>query len=533
MLQDSEVLLSDLLQLDELRLQVRAFDRGLDRPIRWVHTTELIDPSLYLQGGELILTTGVWRKRSDDEKRFVASLVRANACGLVYGLPKPNARMLPGLVSECERNELPLLEASYELPFMSISQAFVGSLTDERQQALLRAIRRNDHFVRLVAGGGGSAAILGVLARDHELSSWLLGRGGRVIEASTRPSAEEVRVAWGAFTEASSLPIEFSLPLDKRGSVFAVVAAGHVTGYLVVLKGLSTLNPEERTSVDQALSFLGLESMRLHAERALSARFARELLDLITHGEARAGEIASRLRAFGLDPDAPLAMMVALVPDADANQRDRAADLTEWFFAERDIPAVTPMAGDEVIAILSLSNQHGQLRELAEELADTLASELAPQRVGLGVGAPVQEPVKLRRCVVEARHAARLAARGESNPTVATSDEIGSHSLLLAMYEEDLLQTFHAALLGPLLAYDARRGTELVHTLDVFLETTGRWQEAATRLKVHVNTLRYRVGRIEALSGRRLDTMENRVDFYLALRSAKRGDPTDSYSASR
>src|SRR5262249_4684209 len=123
MLQNDEVLLRDLLQLNELGLKVRAFDRGLDRQIRWVHSTELLDPTLYLQGGELILTTGAWRKRRGDEARFVASLVRANACGLVYGLPKPSARMPPGLVAECERNELLLLEACYELPFIDISKA--------------------------------------------------------------------------------------------------------------------------------------------------------------------------------------------------------------------------------------------------------------------------------------------------------------------------------------------------------------------------------------------------------------------------
>jgi PucR family transcriptional regulator, purine catabolism regulatory protein len=518
------VLISDLLELEELHLKVRAFGQALDRRIRWVHPTELIDPSLYLQGGELILTTGVWRKRPDDEKRFVASLVRANACGLVYGLPKPNARMLPGLVAECERNELPLLEASYELPFVRISEAFVATLTDARQTALLRAIRRSEQLVDLVARGGGSAAILRVLSQDQALPSWLLGPGGRVIEStSPRPSAEEVRGAWRAITETSGFPIELSLQTDVQGSVFPVSAAGHVTGYLVVKKGLTELDPEERTAVDQALSFLGLESMRIHAERALSARFARELLDLITLGESRAMEITSRLRAFGLNPDAPLTLMVALIPSAGAQQLDRAAELTEWFFTEQGLPAVTPAVGDEVFAIVSPSDPAADLRKLAEDLAQTLASELAPQAVAVGVGAPVRDPAKLRRCLVEARHASRLAALRKSSPSVSTSEEIGSHSLLLALHEEDLLRTFHSALLGPVVDYDARRGSELVHTLAVFLDMNGGWQEAAAALSIHVNTLRYRLARIEALTGRSLDTMENRVDFYLALRSARQG----------
>ena len=81
--------------------------------------------------------------------------------------------------------------------------------------------------------------------------------------------------------------------------------------------------------------------------------------------------------------------------------------------------------------------------------------------------------------------------------------------------------SFRARLLGPLEEYDGDGRAELVHTLEVFLACSGSWRRSATRLHVHVNTLRYRIRRIEDLTGRDLGTLEDRVDFFLALRATR------------
>ena len=66
--------------------------------------------------------------------------------------------------------------------------------------------------------------------------------------------------------------------------------------------------------------------------------------------------------------------------------------------------------------------------------------------------------------------------------------------------------------------YDRAHDADLVHTLDTFLACSGSWTRCAAQLHVHVNTLRYRISRIEQLTGRDLTRFPDRVDFYLALR---------------
>ena len=89
---------------------------------------------------------------------------------------------------------------------------------------------------------------------------------------------------------------------------------------------------------------------------------------------------------------------------------------------------------------------------------------------------------------------------------------------LLASVPAPVLRSFRDRLLGPLAEYDARRGAELLPTLRSFLACDGSWSACASRMYVHVNTVRYRISRIEALTGRDLSALPDRVDFFLALR---------------
>jgi DNA-binding PucR family transcriptional regulator len=95
-----------------------------------------------------------------------------------------------------------------------------------------------------------------------------------------------------------------------------------------------------------------------------------------------------------------------------------------------------------------------------------------------------------------------------------------SHRLLLASVPGPVLRSFRDHLLGPLADYDERHDAELLLTLRSFLACDGSWSACAQRLYVHVNTVRYRIGRIEALTGRDLSALPDRVDFFLALRAA-------------
>ena len=139
--------------------------------------------------------------------------------------------------------------------------------------------------------------------------------------------------------------------------------------------------------------------------------------------------------------------------------------------------------------------------------------------MAIGISAPAQGAAALSGALHEAGSARRLAAmRATAALSVVTSDEVASHELLLASVPASVLRQFRDRLLGPLLAYDERHRAELVPTLREFLACSGSWNACAATMYVHVNTVRYRIRRIEELTGRNLSSLDDQVDFFLALR---------------
>ncbi|WP_211834856.1 MULTISPECIES: PucR family transcriptional regulator ligand-binding domain-containing protein [Streptomyces violaceusniger group] len=155
------------------------------------------------------------------------------------------------------------------------------------------------------------------------------------------------------------------------------------------------------------------------------------------------------------------------------------------------------------------------LAAVREPLARGLAGD---GRLTLGVSAAVHSADGLRGALEEARHARRVAAARPGRVCAAGHQELASHVLLLPFVPDDVRRAFTARLLDPLREYDLRHRAELIPTLEAFLDCDGSWTRCAARLHLHVNTLRYRIGRIEQLTGRELSRLEDKLDFFLALR---------------
>ncbi len=113
--------------------------------------------------------------------------------------------------------------------------------------------------------------------------------------------------------------------------------------------------------------------------------------------------------------------------------------------------------------------------------------------------------------------AARAVAATLASAGVAGPDQLCSHTLLLAAVPPRLREAYRDRVLGPLLEHDRVHRTELVRTLAAYLECSGSWSKCAARMHLHVNTLRYRMERIAALTGRDLRDLTDQADLLLAL----------------
>ncbi|TDE30941.1 PucR family transcriptional regulator [Actinomadura sp. 6K520] len=514
------VTLRSLLEDDslELRVLVPGPAGALEEPVAWVHNTELPDPSGYVRRGELVLTNGLWHDRTA-ASAFVSNVRRARVAGIVFGL-RPERRTTPDeLVAACRDAGVPLLEISTAVPFTAISEAVAARYAEERQGALVRMVRRGDALATAISRGAGTSGVLRVLRRDHDLPLAVVDRMGRLLgSAGVELDAGQRQTVATSLTRRPP-PLELDLGTAGRAALYLVGAVGDVDAALICLRPVRELTRHEQDALDQAARFLSLEVAKRQAVQAIELRFASELLEMVLSGGSRAAEIPGRLRAFGVDPEGPLAVWTTAFAGPEAALPGLAEAVGE-FFVSAGVPVVVAAGSQDVVSVLSWRHGERESVSLAERLAAVVAERFPGHRPVVGLGGTVQGPAGLREALVRSREVCRALRHGRNGTAVGTFAELGTHRLLLGMHDTATLRTLADGVLAPIREHDGRRGGELEATLRAFLDHDGHWQATAAALQVHVNTLRNRLTKIAELTGRDTARTADRVDLFLALRAA-------------
>ncbi|WP_405729652.1 PucR family transcriptional regulator ligand-binding domain-containing protein [Streptomyces sp. NBC_00028] len=550
-----------LLDTDALGLRLLGGEDELDRTVRGVMTTDLRDPSRYLSGGELVLTGLAWRRDAADSDAFVRILVQAGVAALAAG--EAELGDVPDdLVLACTRNRLPLFAVHESVAFATITEHVVRQVSGERAGDLAAVVDRHRRMMTSGPAGGGPDVVLDLLGSDLDLRAWVLSPTGRLI-AGSKTSGPALPADICAKLAAEHLA---AVRTGRRGphrltlgsttySLFPVRSSGRspqasrdvretvLSDWLLAVEADAGDWPEERLDLLQGVTqLIAVERDRRDAARTVRRRLAQEILELVQTGAAPA-EIAARLRVAapvllpGLGAAPHWQVVVARVEwdGGDVEGGTVAQSLLEEILVDPLAGGTEPSdriavahTGDEAIALVPLpavSTEHdgsetGILADvLLESVRDPLAAGLDDDgRVTLGVSAAVHSAEGLRGALEEARHARRVAAARPGRVCAAGHQELASHVLLLPFVPDDVRRAFTARLLDPLRDYDRRHRAELIPTLEAFLDCDGSWTRCATRLHLHVNTLRYRVGRIEQLTSRDLSRLEDKLDFFLALR---------------
>jgi purine catabolism regulator len=492
----------------------------IDRPIRWVHVTELADASPYLAGNELVLTAGVWRGRGTSALDFVRALETRSVAGIAYGLLDAAERVPEALIRACRDEGVPLVVVPVTTPFIAISQWFVDHLANEREAEVRKTLRLTQDLIAAADASSSDEALRSVarlLRQATGRNAWISDPSGRVLARSgstEHAAAGAARSAVAAGRRAETV--------SDAGSPW-LVRFLHSGSRTTAVMGLAGTEDDlvVRGRLDAALPVVGLVFARERAIRESERRLAGELVSLVLSRQQQAAE--ARLVTYGLDPGGALLAIVCAVPDGDRSLT--AAE--DWLARAAGTDGVVALRGEELYAVLDASHVGSPLE------AGSIAAGLVRDAGALaaGVGAVSAGLGRLRRSLVQAQQACELARR-RGGGTVLSHELAGSHALLLALQDEDVIDAFRDALLAPLEDYEQRHGTDLLATLRAFLSSGGRWQQTADELKMHVNTLRHRLERVEQLTGRKLDATSDRVDLWLALESSA-ARPTRSLPAPR
>jgi purine catabolism regulator len=429
---------------------------------------------------------------------------------------------------------------SADTSFSALGHESVGA-AGERAEAFRQAVAVQQRLAQPALEGRGLDAVAGAIAAAVGGEVLVLGPAGRTL-ARHDPG--------GALTDAVAADLGRDLaargdthhrilthPALPAGAYARPVPPARGAGaeaWIVVTPAEGRVDEPVRLVLQQAAAIVGLELLHRGDAGETQRRLTAGLVGDAFAGRTEPAELGRRLAAFGIEGD------VAVVVFGGLGARTLA-----WPAAERALRAA--LAAADVAAAVAIHEVDGRdllcaIVEVGE--GDPIAvAAAARRRLSEELGVPPVAPARpaggaeaVRAAVSRARPAAELArtfqeaywalgaiehegAGRATDAAVGSWHDLGVESLLLAVGDQDVLQLYCDRLLGPVLAGDAVYAAELLRSLEVFILHNGQWERAAGELHCHRHTLRYRIRKIEELTGRDLAKATDRIEFWLALRA--------------
>ncbi|HTU96870.1 MAG TPA: PucR family transcriptional regulator ligand-binding domain-containing protein [Solirubrobacteraceae bacterium] len=529
-------------------------EEAIDAPVRWVHISELRDPTTWLSGGEVLLTTGMALETPEQQREFIGRLADHQLAALGFGVGFGHDEVPPALVQAAAEREFPVFAVPYEVPFIAVTEAAFTQLVNEQYAVLRRALAAHERLERVVLSERGLDALAGTLATLIGAAVLVFdARGEPLVQRAFRRTLEpdEVAALQSELVERRRLGRAFlpSHPGLADRSLALPVAADGAPGngadprgervpqaWLVAIKdGGGPLSDFDRLTLHQAVTIVALELLRGRVAGDTERRLAGDVLAALVGGELTGAELARRLEPFGLS-ERVAAIVVPWEGGAGAARSRRGPsapveDALAQALRDEAAPGLVASTGGLTCGLVP-GVEEEELFALAGRVADRLRAT-SGAALSIGVGRPVPG-ADARRTFHEARCAVEALAMGSeltthngtphngsapaAAPRVATYKDLGSFQLLLSLQEDQALRLFCDSILGPIEASEGHYGGELMRSLEAFIEENGQWERAARRLYCHRHTLRYRIRRVEELTGRNLSSARDRIEFWLALR---------------
>ncbi|MFJ1992263.1 PucR family transcriptional regulator [Streptomyces asiaticus] len=471
------VTVDDLLSYPALQLRLIAGGAGLHRSVSWAHVSELDDPTPWLLGSEMIMTTGIAMPRSAAGQR--AYLERLDDAGVAALAVSAQLRMPPlrrAFFDAAEERGMPVLEIPLAVPFMAVAQEVAAAVQEDARHRLGAQLQVFGALRWLTSENLDTATLFGRLEKLSGYDIYLCTTQGRPLLPGV--PAPDASVIPGSADAPPTIPGGFALPVPSPGGP---------AGFLIAFEREGA-RPAGLAVVQHIATVAALQLAMVRTERETLRREGAEILAELLQGALEPAVARRHLLRHSIEGQTVLAVVRGVTEDAVLR-------------ALEDQPCLLLKRGEDRYLLGS-----PDLGEAVESLPGVAAGMSRP----FSPGSPLR--IAQREALWAASHA---VASGRA----------------LVRYGEDVtgrwLPDDPAALtdlvehvLGEALRYDTGHGSRLLTSVRTWMERDRRTDEAAAALHVHPNTLAYRLRRFHELTGRDLSTTGAFAEVWLAIRAA-------------
>ncbi|WP_327350907.1 helix-turn-helix domain-containing protein [Streptomyces sp. NBC_01304] len=498
----------DLLQTEGLELTlVWGGENLLHRTISGVTATDLEDPARFVQPGEIVLSGLVWWNAADGHartERFVSALAAAGAAALLAG-EETHGTIPADVVNSCRAHGIALLAVPAYTNFRAITEVVY------RRQWGDLSRRPADHFALPENVRGDLGRLVDQDTDAEELlrracapfgtpPCYVLTSTGRTLartaSAPELSAARAVESLRGGAGETLRVQAE-STPYD--------------TWYLHAPQA-GAAPPRALHEIAEVIGQYRVHHDRRHKDRR---RTGQELIALLDRGDTDAGALANALAACGPLAEGPWRIVATTMGGRLAGRGAEQALREALHHLPGTVFEAGTAKGAQAVAVVRSSDEDPLPLDEPWPLLHGCRPETP---LYAGVSAPATRPGGLPAALAQARFA--LAAARHGSPVtgrVRAIEELASLDSLLAGIPADVRRIFSARTLGPLADGDSASHRTLLETLEVFLAHNCSWARTAKALHLHVNTVHYRIERVQALTGRDLTLLDHKLDLRAAL----------------
>ncbi|MEP6855066.1 MAG: PucR family transcriptional regulator ligand-binding domain-containing protein [Pedococcus sp.] len=458
-----------------------------------VHVSELVDPTPYLSGGELLLTTGMPLTGQGAQARaYAARLARHGVAGLGLGLGPLHDEVPASLVRACEASGLPLFTVSAPTPFLAVARAYWNQLADAGQAELNASLGAHHNLVQAAAQRDPVSAVVRTLASAVEGWAARLSPDGRVMDVWPRGRLATARQLQGEIERLRSAGPHSSatFPLADEDVVVQPLARG---GRLVGFVASGSPRPTRQRDRQLVLAACALLNLQLDQRHQAVARTRIQqacVLRLVLGGNVAAARSLSA--GLGLESVPVRARLVAVALPAAMS----ADDLLDRWDQSGSLGATGPTWSSQEDSVLWVLGAEPAAEAVMDDLR-TLAHDEPGIRAVTGPGV-----------LVESLPAQQEALTGqlEDCPPGQVCLMGGAPGLGTAEQHLEALQAYERA--------------DLVGTVVAYLRHRGNGERAAATLGLHRNTLRHRITLVAKVTGADLDDPDTASRLWLVLRAA-------------
>jgi PucR family transcriptional regulator, purine catabolism regulatory protein len=513
---EGRVTVAEALAMDPLRAAgpaVLAGAAGLAAPVRWVHTTELVDIAPLLRTGDLVLTTGIALPGdAAGLVGFARSLRRSGAAGLVVELGRRWSEVPAALVEACEELALPLVALAREVRFATVAQVVGERIVDGQVEELRAAQHVHDVFTELGTAEAGPAEILDAAQRLAAGAVVLEDERHRILDFRPGPGdATPFLSGWEARSRAVVLDGRTTWDADQGWLVTRVGRPDRAWGRFVV-QSPAAPPPRLVAMAERAAAAFALH--RLHdrdREGPVRRKHAELLLGLLA--DPTAPDLLRRCELAGVPTAGRQLVGLTLRPARPPASVDDLLAAAVHSVHECRVPALVAAVDRDVRLLLSLAPSDDAVRavdELAARVHRRQGAVVGAGRVALRAG-------DVDRTLRESRHVVDSVRPGAPGGAVHRLEDVHLRGLLALLSDDERLRLFVARELAPLREHDERWGGGLLDTVRALVRHPASKSDAAASLHLSRAGFYDRLAKVQRLLGADLDDPDTRVSLHVAL----------------